>query len=57
MVLQEPAKNVLIWNWTGQKYVETYSLSNATAQDPAERVQLKNIQYLHYKIISHAKIA
>ena len=34
------------------KNVETYSLSNTAAQDPEERVQLINIQYIHYKINS-----
>ena len=34
------------------KNVETYSLSNTAAQDPEERVQLINIQYIHYKIDS-----
>ena len=36
----------------GQKYVKTYSSSNAVAQDSKERVQLINIQYIHYKINS-----
>ena len=35
-----------------KKYVEMYSSSNAAAQDPEERVQLINIQKIHYKINS-----
>ena len=35
-----------------KKYVETYSSSNAAAQDPEERVRLINIQKIHYKINS-----
>ena len=35
-----------------KKYVETYSSSNAAARGPEERVQLINIQYIHYKINS-----
>ena len=35
-----------------KKYVETYSSSNAAAQDPEERVRLINIQQIHYKINS-----
>ena len=35
-----------------KKYVETYSSSNAAAQDPEERVQVINIQKIHYKINS-----
>ena len=35
-----------------KKYVETYSSSNAAAQDPEERVRLTNIKKIHYKINS-----
>ena len=35
-----------------KKYVETYSSSNAAAQDPEEGVRLINIEQLHYKINS-----
>ena len=33
-----------------KKYVETYSSSNAAAQDPEERAQLTNVQYVQYMI-------
>ena len=33
-----------------KKYVETYFSSNAAAQDPEERAQLINVQYIQYKI-------
>ena len=36
-----------------KKFIETYSSSNAAAQDPEEKVQLINIQY---KINTHTKI-
>ena len=35
-----------------EKYVETYSPSNAAARDPEERVRLINIQKIQYKINS-----
>ena len=35
-----------------EKYVETYSSSNAAAQDPEEMILLISIQQLHYKINS-----
>ena len=48
--IRKPLKNHPLG--VAKKYVETYSSSNAAAQDPEERVQLINIQYIHYKINS-----
>ena len=46
--IRETTKNHLLD--VAKKYVETYSSSNAAAQDPEEWVQLTNIQYIQYKI-------
>ena len=36
-------------NYKWKKYVETYSSSNAAAQDPEERVKLNKLEYSNLK--------